>query len=117
MSAAGGQDDQRLVGEVTQGGNCSIEAFAWTYSSIVLRSVLAVAALARTSSQDRGGRLPKSDWAYRRANSQSSCGRNQRGDTAHTVGGAPVARRWCPGSPPTPARWKSTSTMPATSLG
>jgi hypothetical protein len=46
---------------------CSVEAVAWTYSSIVLRSMLAVATLARTSSRDRGGRLPKSDWAYRRA--------------------------------------------------
>src|SRR4029450_9770448 len=46
---------------------CSLEAVAWTYSSIVLRSVLAVASLARTSSRDRGGRLPKADWAYRRA--------------------------------------------------
>src|ERR671918_3072078 len=46
---------------------CSTEAVAWTYSSIVLRSVLWVATLARTSSRDRGGRLPKEDWAYRRA--------------------------------------------------
>src|SRR5215211_8317921 len=45
---------------------CSIEAFAWRYSSIVLRSVLGVASLARTSSRDRGGRLPKEDWPYRR---------------------------------------------------
>src|SRR5829696_1787000 len=45
---------------------CSIEAVAWTYSSIVLRSMLAVATLARTSSRDRGGRLPKAERAYRR---------------------------------------------------
>src|SRR5215212_11611365 len=45
---------------------CSIEAFAWRYSSIVLRSVLGVASLARTSSRDRGGRLPKAERAYRR---------------------------------------------------
>src|ERR671919_342827 len=43
---------------------CSVEAFAWTYSSIVLRTWLAVALLARASSRDRGGRLPKADWAY-----------------------------------------------------
>jgi hypothetical protein len=46
---------------------CSVEAAAWAYSSIVLRSVLAVASLARTSSRDRGGRLPQESSAYRRA--------------------------------------------------
>src|SRR4029450_12952847 len=45
---------------------CSVEAFAWTYSSIVLRSVLAVASLARTSSRDRGGRLPEGNSACAR---------------------------------------------------
>jgi len=36
--------------------------FAWTYSSIVLRRLPAVAFLVRTASRDRGGRLPASNW-------------------------------------------------------
>ena len=40
---------------------CSVEAFAWTYSSIVLRTWLAVALLARAPSRDREPR-PKPVW-------------------------------------------------------
>jgi hypothetical protein len=43
----------------------SVEALAWTYSSIVLLVLLAVAVLARTSSRDRGGRRPKASASYR----------------------------------------------------
>src|SRR6266540_3626557 len=45
---------------------CSIEAFPWTNSSIVLRKLLTVSRLARTSSRYRGGRLPKAKLLYRR---------------------------------------------------
>jgi hypothetical protein len=45
MSAAGGQDDQGLSAKSPRAAACSIEAFAWTYSSMVLRSMLGVASL------------------------------------------------------------------------
>src|SRR5215813_759605 len=44
-----------------------VEALARRYSSTVLATVLAFAVLARTSSLERGGRVPKETWAYRRA--------------------------------------------------
>jgi hypothetical protein len=44
----------------------SAEADPWMYSSMVLRTWLAVAALARGSFRDCGGRLPCSNWPYRR---------------------------------------------------
>ncbi len=66
MSAAGRQDDQRLSAKSPRAAACSVEAVAWTNSSIVLRTLPAVAMLARTSFRDRGGRLPKANWPYRR---------------------------------------------------
>jgi hypothetical protein len=51
MSAAGGQDDQRLVGEVTEGGSLLARGVRLDVSSIVLRNVLGVATLARTPSR------------------------------------------------------------------
>src|SRR5690242_21851063 len=55
MSAAGRQDDQRLVAKSVRTAACPA-ADGWTYSSIVLRMLPAVAILALTSSRDRGGR-------------------------------------------------------------
>ena len=70
MAAAGGQDDQGLVGEVTQGG--SLLARGRRLDVLVDRA--AKRAWGRDAgadlSRDRGGRLPKSDLGVQAAETQ-----------------------------------------------
>jgi hypothetical protein len=117
MSAAGGQDDQRLVGEVTEGGSLLARGVRLDVSSIVLRNVLGVATLARTSSRDRGGRLPKADWPYRRPRPS----RAETETSAATRLMSSLEPPWpgdgVPGFAAGAGAVESTSTMPATSSG
>jgi len=62
----GGEDDKRLTVEVGQGRRWCTEADPSTDSSMKLARCRAVEELARASSRERGGRLPKSAWASRR---------------------------------------------------
>ena len=117
MSAAGGQDDQRLVGEVTEGG------------SLLARGrrleVLVDRAAKRAWGGVAGADLVPGPWrqaaevglGVQAAQTQSSCGLDQRGDTAHTVGGAPWPGDGVPGFAADAGAVESTSTMPATSSG
>src|SRR5262249_42317582 len=57
-----------------------VVALARRYSSTVLATVLAFAVLARTSSWERGGRVAKETWAYRRAR-PTRAGRDARVET------------------------------------
>ena len=117
MSTAGGQDDQRLVGQVTQGGRLLGRGRRLE----VLVDRAAKTAWGRDAGADlvpdRGGRLPKSTWAYRRPR-PSRAAADTRAET----------RRMPSEEPPWPGAGvvgfaadagavESTSTMPATSSG
>src|SRR5215217_2999498 len=96
---------------------CSAEAAAWTYSSIVLRSMLAVATLARTSSRDRGGRLPTANWAYRRPRPSRAAAETSAETRLMASEEPPWPDDGVPGFAADAGAVESTSTMPATSSG
>ena len=117
MAAAGGQDDQRLVGEVTEGG------------SLLRRGrrleVLVDRAAKRACRGDAGADLvsgpwrqvPKSDWAYRRARPSRA-----EAETSAETRLMPLEEPlWpgdgVPGFAADAGAVESTSTMPATSSG
>src|SRR4029453_15983072 len=94
---------------------CFTEVLAWRYSSIVLRRLLAVALVARTSSRDRGGRSPAANRPYRRPRPSRAEAEASAETRLRTL-----SEPWSPGDavPGFEAgAVESTSTMPATWSG